>query len=99
DLPEGYAAHGTWYSFFASKARSTFGATWAPGEQVAHYPNDNRDSTLWYHDHALGITRLNVYAGPAGFYLLRGGPHGEDEVRDARTGRRAVLPGPRPGGA
>lgn len=26
---------------------------------------------LWYHDHALGITRLNVYAGMAGFYLVR----------------------------
>ena len=26
---------------------------------------------LWYHDHALGIRRLNVYAGLAGFYLLR----------------------------
>ena len=24
------------------------------------------------HDHALGITRLNVYAGLAGFYILRG---------------------------
>jgi bilirubin oxidase len=30
---------------------------------------------MWYHDHTLGMTRLNVYAGPAGFYLLRGGPH------------------------
>ena len=29
---------------------------------------------MWYHDHVLGMTRLNVYAGPAGFYLLRGGP-------------------------
>ncbi len=28
-------------------------------------------ATLWYHDHVLGITRLNVYAGLAGFYLLR----------------------------
>ena len=27
--------------------------------------------TLWYHDHALGITRLNVYAGLAGFYIVR----------------------------
>ncbi|MFC6672171.1 multicopper oxidase family protein [Marinobacterium aestuariivivens] len=27
--------------------------------------------TLWYHDHALGITRLNVYAGLAGFFILR----------------------------
>ena len=35
------------------------------------YPNNQRGSTLWYHDHALGNTRLNVYAGLAGFYLLR----------------------------
>ena len=36
-----------------------------------HYPNDQQAATLWYHDHALGITRLNVYAGLSGFYLLR----------------------------
>lgn len=35
------------------------------------YKNDQEAGTLWYHDHALGITRLNVYAGLAGFYLLR----------------------------
>ena len=35
------------------------------------YANDQEAATLWYHDHAIGITRLNVYAGLAGFYLLR----------------------------
>jgi spore coat protein A len=35
------------------------------------YPNDQPGTTLWYHDHAIGITRLNVYAGLAGFYLIR----------------------------
>lgn len=35
------------------------------------YPNDQPAGNLWYHDHALGITRLNVYAGMAGFYFLR----------------------------
>ncbi len=35
------------------------------------YHNDQEAATLWYHDHTLGITRLNVYAGLAGFYLLR----------------------------
>jgi spore coat protein A, manganese oxidase len=34
------------------------------------YPNEQEPTTLWYHDHALGVTRLNVYAGLAGFYLL-----------------------------
>lgn len=36
-----------------------------------NYPNKQLPTTLWYHDHALGITRLNVMAGLAGFYLLR----------------------------
>lgn len=35
------------------------------------YKNDQPAGNLWYHDHALGITRLNVYAGMAGFYFLR----------------------------
>lgn len=35
------------------------------------YPNRQPPTTLWYHDHAVGITRLNVYAGLAAFYLLR----------------------------
>ena len=35
------------------------------------YDNTQDAATLWYHDHALGITRLNVYAGLAGFYVLQ----------------------------
>lgn len=35
------------------------------------YPNTKESTTLWYHDHSLGITRLNVYAGLAGFYIIR----------------------------
>lgn len=35
------------------------------------YNNDQQAGSLWYHDHALGITRLNVYAGLAGAYWLR----------------------------
>ena len=50
-----------------------------PGEQLDlyTYPNEQPAATLWYHDHALGITRLNVYMGLAGFYLLR------DDAEDA----------------
>lgn len=45
-----------------------------PGDKVEyHYPNQQQAATLWYHDHALGITRLNVYAGLSGLYLLRDG--------------------------
>jgi spore coat protein A len=47
--------------------------TQLPGEssELYEYPNNQRAATIWYHDHALGITRLNVYMGLAGFYLLR----------------------------
>jgi len=34
------------------------------------YANDQEAATLWYHDHTLGITRLNAYMGLAGFYLI-----------------------------
>jgi spore coat protein A len=57
------------------------------GFDVYEYPNAQLPATLWYHDHALGTTRLNVYAGMAAFYLLRdafeqglGLPSGEFEI-------------------
>jgi spore coat protein A len=58
------------------------------------YRNDQPATTLWYHDHTLGMTRSNVYAGPAGFWLIRGGPYDHPTV--AGTGADAVLPGPPP---
>lgn len=39
--------------------------------EVYEYTNHQSGATMWYHDHAVGITRLNVYAGLAGFYLIR----------------------------
>ncbi|HEY3307019.1 MAG TPA: multicopper oxidase domain-containing protein [Desulfuromonadaceae bacterium] len=42
------------------------------GNRVTYtYDNDQVANQLWYHDHAMGITRLNVYAGLAANYLLR----------------------------
>ena len=93
NVPAGYFKTGTWYDKFKSLALN--GSQWAPGSAVFQYGNDQRASTLWYHDHTLGMTRLNVYAGPAGFFLLRGGP--DDQVKDSRNGTTAVLPGPAPG--
>ena len=63
-------------------------ATIVPGQSVAFdYPNWQQAATLWYHDHAMGVTRLNVYLGLAGFYLLRdavesglGLPSGDHEI-------------------
>jgi len=39
--------------------------------QVYEYPNEQAATALWYHDHALGITRLNVMSGLAGYYFIR----------------------------
>jgi FtsP/CotA-like multicopper oxidase with cupredoxin domain len=96
NIPSGYATEGTWYNFFGGKAASKFAVAWGPGFATFQYPNDQRESTLWYHDHTLGMTRLNVYAGPAGFFLVRGGPEGDKAVLDSRTGTTAVLPSPAP---
>lgn len=44
---------------------------------------NNQESTmLWYHDHTMGITRLNVYAGLAGAYILRD----DNEINKTTTG-------------
>ncbi|WP_198168322.1 multicopper oxidase family protein [Herbidospora yilanensis] len=43
----------------------------APNEVVYAYPSEQRATMLWYHDHAMAITRLNIYAGLAGLYLIR----------------------------
>ncbi|MDX2006371.1 MAG: multicopper oxidase [Meiothermus sp.] len=50
-------------------------AMMGPGwtKQTYVYDNDQPAANLWYHDHALGITRLNVYAGLAGLYFIRDG--------------------------
>lgn len=56
-------------------------------EAIFAYTNHERPTTLWYHDHGMGMTSLNVYAGLAGLYLVRdraderlGLPEGEFEV-------------------
>ncbi len=53
------------------------------------YDNSQPAGNLWYHDHALGITRLNVYAGMAGFYFVR------DDMDTGRPETRWICrPGP-----
>jgi FtsP/CotA-like multicopper oxidase with cupredoxin domain len=41
------------------------------GGTTYQYPNEQEATTLWFHDHTLGVVRENVYAGLAGFYLIR----------------------------
>lgn len=66
NIPAGYAKHG-------SRFDQIPGAPNTPGAALFQYRNDQRATTLWYHDHSIGMTRANVYAGQAGFYILRGG--------------------------
>ncbi|MBI5602113.1 MAG: multicopper oxidase domain-containing protein [Deltaproteobacteria bacterium] len=87
DIPAGYATRG-------SNFDQAPGAPLEDGAAQFLYRNDQPATTIWYHDHSLGMTRSNVYAGPAGFWLVRGGVY--DGAIDGTTGLPAVLPGPAP---
>ena len=51
---------------------------YVPGKSAINfYPNRQDAAMLFYHDHAMGINRLNVYAGLQGMFLIR------DAVEDA----------------
>jgi spore coat protein A len=39
-------------------------------EAIYRYPNSQEGALIWFHDHTLGATRLNVYCGLAGAYLI-----------------------------
>lgn len=66
DIPAGFATVGSDFDQFDKTNTDA-------GSAIFQYPNDQRATALWYHDHTLGITRLNTYAGLAGFYIIRGG--------------------------
>ncbi|HXN84524.1 MAG TPA: multicopper oxidase domain-containing protein, partial [Candidatus Binataceae bacterium] len=61
---------------------------YTPGKsKVAFYPNNQDAAMLWYHDHAMGINRLNIFAGLMGAYIIRDGveealnlPQGKYEI-------------------
>jgi spore coat protein A, manganese oxidase len=51
---------------------------YVPGKSRTYfYPNGQDAAALWYHDHAMGINRLNIYAGMFGLFLIR------DDFEDA----------------
>jgi FtsP/CotA-like multicopper oxidase with cupredoxin domain len=91
NIPGGYATSGTLFDDATGNNPGNLGYA------DFHYLQDQPATTLWYHDHSLGMTRNNVYAGPAGFWLVRGGQN--DQVDDTSTNGAAwdgVLPGPAP---
>jgi FtsP/CotA-like multicopper oxidase with cupredoxin domain len=57
------------------------------------YSNDQPSATLWYHDHTLGMTRNNVYAGMAGFWLVREKTGGETGLVKGRLPHGAPKAG------
>jgi FtsP/CotA-like multicopper oxidase with cupredoxin domain len=70
--------------YFFGLTQQSRGPRWTSEDY--HYDNSQPAGTLWYHDHALGITRLNVYAGLAGFYIIR------DELDTGRKDNPLSLP-------
>jgi FtsP/CotA-like multicopper oxidase with cupredoxin domain len=57
----------------------------APGQWTLDtYQNDQRGALLWYHDHVMGVTRFDLYAGLAGLWM----------VRDARERELQLPEGP-----
>ncbi|MAE66232.1 MAG: copper oxidase [Phycisphaeraceae bacterium] len=68
EASDGFPEH--WFSADPNAAANGMGGP-AGNNLVTTYTNDQRAANNWYHDHAMGITRLNVYAGLSGFYLIR----------------------------
>ncbi|MHB8770475.1 MAG: FG-GAP-like repeat-containing protein [Syntrophales bacterium] len=60
-----------------------------PGAQTYYYTNQQSARFLFYHDHAWGITRLNVYIGMAAGYLIKDAK--EEALIEAGT-----IPGDQP---
>lgn len=79
---------------------------YVPGQsRTYYYPNRQDAALLWYHDHTMGINRLNVYAGMLGLHVIRdeaedalGLPQGKYEIplvlmdRDLRTDGQLSYP-------
>ena len=59
-----------WFDPRGLHGESFMNGTGQAGEAIYDYPNDQSARLLWYHDHALGYTRLNAYAGLATGYII-----------------------------
>jgi spore coat protein A len=91
-----HGAHAEWESDGHPNAWTTqsnhHGKTWKKAKNT--YDNTQVGGTLWYHDHTMGMTRLNVFAGMAGAYLLHDTTEKKlltDNVLPATTYEREVI--------
>ena len=73
-----------WFSPDGKYGASFQNGTGTPGEAQYYYPNQQSARLMWFHDHALGTTRLNAYAGLASAYILR------DDVEDFLIARQLI---------
>ena len=84
NIPASYATTGTLVNQYGIQTNTK------AGQAKFKYPNTQPSTTLWYHDHTLGMTRSNVYAGPAGFWIIR-------DAKTKETGLvKGRLPSPAP---
>lgn len=70
------ASDGNSNSWFTAGFKET-GPKWT--KKRYHYSNVQQPGNLWYHDHAIGLTRVNLLAGLIGAYIIRH-PHVEDPL-------------------
>ncbi|MEI7831212.1 MAG: multicopper oxidase domain-containing protein [Prolixibacteraceae bacterium] len=69
------------YAWFTPRYAMKGSAFSSGVDSILHYPNAQEAATIWYHEHSqLGLTRINVYAGMAGFYFLRGPDEESDKL-------------------
>ena len=61
--PDAFQAH----AFYSADGT---GPAASGGHSIYRYPNSQEGALIWFHDHTLGATRLNVYCGLAGGYLI-----------------------------
>lgn len=88
NIPKGHATSGRRYS---TKGAYPTTKPSNPGSAVYNYDNSQGTSTLFYHDHAMGVTRLNVYAAAGGFWLIR-----KSKSSDYFLDSKQKFPGPPP---
>lgn len=99
DLPSAIHLHGSFSrAAFDGWAQDTLAFN---THKDYYYPNRQNARTIWYHDHAMGITALNAYYGQAGFYIIDdpeentrlGVPQGEYDIPLMLAGKQFLRSG------